>query len=440
VGTIGCTSAAWSPDGEWIAYATETGLHVARRNGTESRRLAVVEGTPQWPRWSPDGRTLRFTLYSVVDRVSKLALWEVAVDGTGLRALPIGTTASNECCGTWTPDGEHFVFESRQAGRTDLWTVAERKGLLGASSEPERLTAGPLSFSMPGMSMDGSRLFAVGTPEHGELVRFDRGARGFIPYLDGISALWIDFSRDRQSVVYVRYPEGTLWRAQADGSQPRQLTISPMETDGASWSPDGKWIAFRGRMPGRSYKIFIIPSQGGQAKPLIDEDREQGIPSWSDDSTRLAFGEVPIRYGFAAGQVIRIYDIARRQFSTLPGSTNLWTPRWSPDGRFISAVTVGSRSLRLFDFATGSWRALEADHLDNPSWSSDSKSIYYNTEGGARALRRVRLSDGIVEEIVSLEGYPLKAYWWSGLSLDGSPLILRSPGGPEIYALDLERR
>jgi hypothetical protein len=45
-----------------------------------------------------------------------------------------------------------------------------------------------------------------------------------------------------------------------------------------------------------------------------------------------------------------------------------------------------------------------------------------------------------MEEIGSLEGFALRAYWWSGLSLDGSPLVLRLLGGPEIYALELERR
>jgi Tol biopolymer transport system component/DNA-binding winged helix-turn-helix (wHTH) protein len=441
VGTITCRSAAWSPDGQRIAYTTESGLHVVGADGTESKRIALFEGIPDWPRWSPDGHTLRFTLNALVDRVARQRIWEIDAGGSRLHPLSIGTTASNECCGTWTPDGEHFVFESRREGRADLWTLTERKGLLvRTGSELEPLTIGPLSFSMPGMATDGTQVFAVGIPEHGELVRFDKTLRTFVPYLDGISALWIDFSHDRQSVVYVRYPEGTLWRAQSDGSHARQLTFSPMQADGCSWSPDGKWIAFRGSMPGRPYKVLLIPADGGEAKPLIEEDREQGIPSWSADGTRLAFGGVPSRYGFGNGEVIQIYAIPSRQFSMVPGSTNLWTPRWSPDGRYISAVTITGRSLRLFDVMKGAWREFDADHIDNPTWSKDSKFIYYHTEGGVRWLRRIRIPDGLVEEIASLDGFPLRAYWWSGLAADDSPLVLRNPGGPEIYALDLERR
>jgi hypothetical protein len=103
-------------------------------------------------------------------------------------------------------------------------------------------------------------------------------------------------------------------------------------------------------------------------------------------------------------------------------------------------VTIATRSLRLFDVTTGLWRAINADHVDSSTWSKDGESIYYHTEGRVRALRRVRLPSGTVEEVVNLEGFPLRAYWWSGLSLDDSPLVLRHLGAPEIYALDLERR
>ena len=146
-------------------------------------------------------------------------------------------------------------------------------------------------------------------------------------------------------------------------------------------------------------------------------------------------------YGQGKGETIQIYDLRTHQVSTLPDSTNLWTPRWSPDGRYISAVTVADRSLRLFDVSTRSWKAFSANHIDNPTWSKDSQFISYHTEGHEiRVLRRVRISDGQMEEIGSLKGFALRAYWWSGLSLDGSPLVLRQLGGPEIYALELEKR
>jgi DNA-binding winged helix-turn-helix (wHTH) protein/Tol biopolymer transport system component len=442
VGAIVCLSAAWSPDGQWIAYTMEREVHIARTDGTDSRKLATVFGSPRWLRWSPDGSRLRFTVATAVHRNSK-ALWEVRSDGTGLKPVLADRVGANDCCGSWTPDGQVFVFEEQlewKPERAALSVLAEPNRLLGnARQQPLRLTDGPLSFSRHVMSPDGKRLFAIGMHDRGELVRYESSVQDFVPYLGGIPAVWVNFSRDQQWVTYALQTEETLWRARADGSEAVQLTRPPMTIDGCSFSPDAKWIAFRGRMPPAIHmKIYLVPAAGGEPKSLIAEDREQGIPAWSPDGTRLTFGEVPITYGLAGGQRIHIYDIARREFSVLPGSEGMWTSRWSPDGRYILAQTIADRALRLFDTNKRTWRSLDANHVDNPTWARDGRYVYYHTEGVQVALRRIRVSDGRVEELVDLEYYPRAATWWSGLALDGSPIILRN--FVQVYALDLERR
>jgi hypothetical protein len=75
----------------------------------------------------------------------------VGADGGQLGPLPIATFSSEECCGVWTPGGSHFMFESKRAGRTDLWTLAEGIDLLGRSSvRAEPLTAGAYTFRRAG--------------------------------------------------------------------------------------------------------------------------------------------------------------------------------------------------------------------------------------------------------------------------------------------------
>jgi len=94
----------------------------------------------------------------------------------------------------------------------------------------------------------------------------------------------------------------------------------------------------------------------------------------------------------------------------------------------------------LLDFTTGDWRSLGADHVSNPTWSRDGTHIYYDAPKPIRVLYRVRVSDGRIEQLKSLEGYPSTSYWWSGVALDDSPIILRNLGAVEVYALELERR
>ena len=76
-----------------------------------------------------------------------------------------------------------------------------------------QLTTGPLSFSDPVLSKDGKKLFVMGQQTRGELVRYDAKSRQFLPFLAGISASEVDFSRDGQWVTYVTFPENTLWRS-----------------------------------------------------------------------------------------------------------------------------------------------------------------------------------------------------------------------------------
>ena len=96
--------------------------------------------------------------------------------------------------------------------------------------EKNRLTTGPLQFNYPLPSKDGKKLFVVGIQLRAELIRYDSKSGDFVPYLGGISAGDVAFSRDGQWVTYVSYPENTLWRSKPDGSARLQLSYPPMRT------------------------------------------------------------------------------------------------------------------------------------------------------------------------------------------------------------------
>ncbi len=387
---------------------------------------------------------LRFTLQDV--KANSTSLWEVAADGSNLHPLLAGwNSPSAECCGNWTADGKYFVFQSTHKGRTDIWAIRE-KGVLfqKARPEPVRLTAGEMNALSPLPSTDGKKLFFVGEQRRGELVRRDVKSGQFAPYLSGISAELADFSKDSKWVAYVTYPEGTLWRSKVDGTGQLQLGFPPMQAGLPRWSPDGKQIAFTGTAPGKPWKIYVQSADGGTPQQLMQEERNETDPGWSPDGNLLVFGRFPYYEPGSSGSMgIHVFDFRTHQVSTLPGSEGLWSPRWSPEGRTMAAVTGDGLKLMLFDFTTRKWTELVAGvggTVNWPSWSRDGKHIYF--DGGFQgAIFRTRISDHKLEQVLSLKG--LRRAWggwgmWMGLAPDDSPLLVRDIGSQEIYALDWE--
>lgn len=274
-------------------YRTAKLLFVANTDGTQCRRIAELSGAVDSPDWSPDGKTIRFAEKKLLQNGDvRQSIWEVRADGSNLHQLLQGwNNLPGECCGRWMPDGNSFVFQSTRDGRTDLWALSKRRDLFRRDSDsPVRLTSGALDYSSPAVSADGREIFAFGTERRGELVRYDRDLKEFVPFLGGIAATWVSFSKSGDSVAYIDYPDLTVWKANPDGSGKSQITFPPFEADGLSWSPDEKWLTLRGRTRGKPWNIYLIPSSGGEVKALSPSEADQGIPSWSSDGSSIAFG------------------------------------------------------------------------------------------------------------------------------------------------------
>jgi len=137
---------------------------------------------------------------------------------------------------------------------------------------------------------------------------------------------------------------------------------------------------------------------------------------------------------------INILDLETQRLSPLPSAENLFSPRWSPDGRYIAAITLDSDALMLFDLTNQQWTELARMGIGYPSWSHDGQYLYFDsilTEDPA--FFRVRISDRHLERLVSLKD--IHRLWglqseWTGLAPDDSLLVTRDIGSPEIYALD----
>ena len=439
-GNLAVYDAAWSPDGNWLYYTTGSDLWVARNDESQPRKLLSRKGILSWIRFSHDGQRIRFSAFDPAQTAS--TLWEASTDGTHLRPVLPGW---NACCGSWTPDGKYFVFASMRGGGWNLWAMREkREWWRKTDPEPVRLTVGQMSSFSPLISTDGKTIFFIGSTPRGELVRYDVQKRLFVPYLPGLSAQGMAFSRDGSRVAWTTVPEGALWQSKADGSDRRQLTFPPRESFEPRWSPDGTRIAFAAQEPGKPSKIYLVPAGGGIAEQVTAGESSDGDPSWSPDGDALAFGGHDPNEASVEHHPIQIVNLRSRVVTALPDSSHYFSPRWSPDGHWMLALDDVTFAVELYNFSTGKWEQLTSLSAGYPNWSSDSRCVLFNSSSGPSAAKqpyyRICLSDRKPQLLVNLaDGGQLVSgtfNFWTGVTPDGSILGIRDISIEEIYALD----
>jgi DNA-binding winged helix-turn-helix (wHTH) protein/WD40 repeat protein len=443
VGRLSARDAAWSRDGHRIAFTHGNELYLADEVGGGQQKLADLPGLGWRPRWSPNGKSVRLTVAD--PRRLSQSIWEVAVD-TG-RVRPLLANWNNpaaECCGEWAADGKLFFFQATRGGRTEIWAIPSSPdtflSVLKGSEGPVQITSGQMNSSVPVPSPDGKKLFVVGEQERGELARWDPTSHQFVPYLGGISADFVDFSRDGHWVAYVRLPEGTLWRSRIDGTDRLQLTFPPGEA--RVRSPDGRRIIFHTLGAGKHHQTALVSCDGGPPEIIPDSADAEMHPTWSPNGHQILYSDYPF-FGASTHQVaIHTLDLNSRQVITLPGSRGFFSPTWSYDGRYATALALDSQRVMIFDFHTQLWSEI-AEGWGITHWSRDSQYVYFLRNGTMPAIVRYRIQDKKIDEVASLAGVNQAgrlAGLQFGLTPNNAPILLRSTGMEEIYAISLQPR
>lgn len=235
-----------SPDGRRLVYIRllegYEQLFVMNADGSGEVQLTRDAAHHEDPAWSPDGGTIAFVLI----RDGTKTIVTIRPDGTGAKAVsPPGQRAIHP---SWTPDGRRILYCTDDDLRPPVKNESEIYAVDVATGEVSSLISGGVN-TFPVMSPDGSR------------IAFRR------------------MVGETNSEVFV---------ADADGSNPRNLTNHPAFEGWPAWSPDGARIAFAGNR-NAAYQIFVMNADGSNVQLVANTEGRATTPRWSPDGSKIYF-------------------------------------------------------------------------------------------------------------------------------------------------------
>jgi len=430
VGDVLAGSAAFSPDGNRIAFINSSGVFVANREGSDLLKLAAFQG---WAiDWSPDGKLLRF---SASGPGPGTHLWQVDSTGRNLHPFLPSWNASD---GRWTSDGSYYIFNSRDT----LWSVRESSALPWSRPAPTQLTFPPIGYTVSLPSRDGRLVYAGGglSGEPIDTIQFYPVSHQFKPVLPIAHVTEAVASRDGQWMLFSSWHQ--LWRSRPNGSDRVQLagTSSTLNYHSVRWSPDSKQILFHSLSDDNKGTIYLMSSAGGAPQQPLSAGLSGSWPDWLPDGHSISYSvETDAGRSPAAEPGIYLLNLDHGRSTLIPGSTGLTQGRWSPDGRFLAAVSEDTSVIKLLDVRTHTWSEVARGALISfPVWSADSvlyfqdilapgEAVYRFQPGGAGPQRAYGL-ENILQAGVLRCGF-------SGFAPDGSLLVQVNRGGGDLYAL-----
>lgn len=233
--------------------------------------------------------------------------------------------------------------------------------------------------------------------------------------------------------------ERDLWIVDTATGESHQLTASKKSSSNADWSPDGKWIAFLSDRPGQisgtpegKDQLYVISSDGGEARQLTKSETGVNIFAWAPDSKRLAFtaedpeskamkdrkekyGEFHVVHSDYTMSHLWTLDLPADEAESLPqpkrltqgDSFSVGEFEWSPDGSRIAftaqrdpdlismetadiyVVTVNDGKVKKIVDTPGPDRG--------PHWSPDGKQIAYETVDSSKYFFYTNMKIAVVD-------------------------------------------
>jgi dipeptidyl aminopeptidase/acylaminoacyl peptidase len=228
-----------------------------------------------------------------------------------------------------------------------------------------------------------------------------------------------------------------------DARVEKNLTIEKLymtrQVGGATWSPDGKTVAFISNLSGRN-NLWLVPSDSGWPMQLTVSDQRQTSPAWSPDGKWIAYMS-----DYDGDEQWDIFLVSPKtgQVVNLTNTREIAeeSPAWSPDGRYL-AYMVKPKTSSVFEIDVYDTVLRDVKHLTSgtakdrmnvaPIWSVDGKFIVYTQEQSKGTDSNVFVVDVDVESAQSTLLTPHegeRTYSANDISPNGNSVLITSNAG-----------
>src|SRR5208283_4631434 len=250
---------------------------------------------------------------------------------------------------------------------------------------PIRLSSGPVNFGLPNEDPDNPLVvYLSGGTKQTAAMKLNRKTHAWEPFLGGMQADSFAYSPDGESIAFVRDGVAGLWKCSKDGSG-TVLLDDGLAAYHPRWSPDGSRIAYAGRpftntdeVEVAPFRVYTISAKGGKREPVPGAEGPGFDPSWSPDGKRIAFA--PNMQADTAPKEQRhvsIVNLETGAAEAVPGSDDIWSTVWSPDGRWLVGIAQNGPALKpvVYNFTTRQWTQLAEKVMAHFRWSKDSRYV-----------------------------------------------------------------
>ncbi len=323
---------------------------------------------------SPNGRFIMASIRRIDRKTEKKYsnLWLYPTDGSKPRQFTYGDQVDSSP--RWSPDGSQIAFFSNRSNekQPQIYLIPADGG------ERRPLTDLKGSFGAMSWSPDGKKLLCTFRKKDKEsLSREENDDKKKLGIVARHYANRTFFKLD--GAGYLPDDENFhLWIVDAVNGKATQITPDGRFNEGGlAWSPDGRLVAFisnRAEDPDLdpdAFDLYVMPSEGGEMRPIETPEGTKGSPSFSPDGRLIAYvgtaGKglwwknnslwvVPIDSSAPARNLSEECDLhVAHVTSGDTGTGAFMPPTWSPNGEtiYFQASQHGDTALFACDLASG---------------------------------------------------------------------------------------